>query len=872
MKNNRRLGARREDMYQEPTNRNLLLRSNRSLLAGLSAVLLIVVLLVTLPPATTLWTTTLRDRASEQITKFDDLRLQVENDIQGMQAAQRGYLLTQQQLFLETYQTTAAKLPADLEQLRQLAPAVDPELEPRVQELQERVTRWQQEGPEKQLELISQDNLAAAIASVSTGQSQQRFDATLEQLRLLNAEIARINADLTARINGVRRLETVLAVILGGLGIVLGGYLIRVFQGVARLAGTIEHERERAEQAVIAAHNANQQLQSEQQRLQVVFDQSPEGLLLLTTDDGSVVLANQAARTLMDDELLVGQPLPSGLLGRCYQSNGQLYSSSNLPFQRALDGETAIGVEVLIDHGARRRIPLLFNCVPLHDATGERRGAVAIFQDLTRFREVERLKADFVAMVSHELRTPLTAIQGCTQALLRGPNGNDAGRVREFLEIIDAQSARLHELIDNLLDLSQLEAGVLRLRRAPVQPSRLVRSVVRQIAERTHGVSVQVELPQPLPTISADGDRVEQVLLNVLDNARKFAPSGSVITVRAEPQSDSIMFSVRDEGPGIPPLDRERIFERFYQGTPPANGVAHGTGLGLAICKSLVEAHGGRIWVDEQVRHGAQINFTLPRVLPDTSPAEDTPLKPVVHPRHETAHVLIVDDEPAIRQMLVGSLRNAGYVVDAVAEGQAALQYVATEQPDLVVLDVMLPGQDGFTILQQIRDWSDVLVLMLTAFPEPDNVVRGLQSGADDYVTKPFNMDELLARVDALLRRRSSSLVPDAPAIFQSGPLRVDLARRLVEVAGQPVELTPTEYRLLVALVQHAGQVLTHGQLLQQVWGPEYGGESQYLWVHIGRLRQKIEVDPKAPRLIVTERGIGYRLVAKPLHAPVGGV
>jgi two-component system, OmpR family, KDP operon response regulator KdpE len=180
----------------------------------------------------------------------------------------------------------------------------------------------------------------------------------------------------------------------------------------------------------------------------------------------------------------------------------------------------------------------------------------------------------------------------------------------------------------------------------------------------------------------------------------------------------------------------------------------------------------------------------------------------------------------------------------------------------VVILDVMLPGQDGFKVLQQIRDWSDVLVLMLTAAPEPQNVVRGLTLGADDYLTKPFNMNELLARIATLLRRQQP-WQPDAPALVQRGPIEIDHARRKVVVHGTEVDLTPTEFRLLTYFAQHAGQVLTHAQILQHVWGEGYGGESQYLWVHVGRLRQKIERDPKSPQLIVTERGVGYRLVTE---------
>lgn len=844
-----------------------LVRSQRALRWSLGAALLILLALVTLPPVISTWAVALRQQLSEQIQAFEDTRLRIENNVQSMQAATRGYIITQQPSFLEAYGTAAAAIPGDLQRLEQLAPLVDPLLVPQVAELRARVTRWQEQGPELHIALVQQDNLAGAVANVSAGQSQQRFDAALEQLRLLGAELVGIDARLTARISGLRRLETGLGLGLGLLGLGLGAYLVRIVGGVARLTREIDYQRQRAEEAVVLAEAANAAVVREQQRLQAVFDHSPEGIVLAEAGAGRILLANQAARTLLDDPLPLGQPLSPDVIARLYRATGERSQPEHVPLLRALAGAAQIGVELTIEQRAGRRVPVLFNAVPLHDAEGRLEGAVAVFQDLSRFREVERLKSDFVALVSHELRTPLTAIQGCVQSLLHTPGSPDSQRAAEFLQIIATQSARLHELIDNLLDMSQLEAGTFRLRVSPLQPGQLIRSVVRHANERLPGLTVQADLSQPLPTLAADAQRIEQVLLNLIDNARKWSPPEGVITVRAEPRPDEICISVRDQGPGIPPEQRERIFERFFQGSPP-NGSdpegTSGTGLGLAICRAIVEAHGGRIWVDPAVTAGARLCFSLPRT-PIAPPAEEDGALLTALPRraHDTAHILVVDDEPALRQMLEGSLRSAGYVVGSVPEGQAAIEYLATERPDLVILDVMLPGQDGFRVLQQLRDWSEVLVLMLTAAPEPQNVVRGLELGADDYLTKPFNMPELLARVTALLRRRQPALELDAPTVVQRGPLTIDLARRSVTVNGAPVELTPTEFRLLTTFAQHPGQVLTHTQLLQQVWGPQYGGENHYLWVHIGRLRQKIEPDPKTPQLIVTERGVGYRLAAE---------
>jgi two-component system KDP operon response regulator KdpE len=162
-------------------------------------------------------------------------------------------------------------------------------------------------------------------------------------------------------------------------------------------------------------------------------------------------------------------------------------------------------------------------------------------------------------------------------------------------------------------------------------------------------------------------------------------------------------------------------------------------------------------------------------------------------------------------------------------------------------------------VLQQLRDFTSAPVIILTASSDEQHIIRGLGLGADDYMAKPFKMDELIARIGALLRRVQANGQSGEPVVLHAGDLTIDLARRSVHRNGAPIELTPIEYRLLTYLARHAGQVLTHEQLLQHVWGSEYGSESQYLWVHIGRLRQKIEASPKAPRHVRTERGMGYR-------------
>jgi two-component system KDP operon response regulator KdpE len=224
--------------------------------------------------------------------------------------------------------------------------------------------------------------------------------------------------------------------------------------------------------------------------------------------------------------------------------------------------------------------------------------------------------------------------------------------------------------------------------------------------------------------------------------------------------------------------------------------------------------------------------------------------------------VLVVDDEPQIRRALRTSLEAHGHQVTAVATGEEGVVGAAEEQPDLVLLDLGLPDMDGTEVIRRIRGFSDVPVIVLSVRESQGDKVAALDAGADDYVTKPFGMEELLARTRAALRRAG----PDEPAAptLRYGALEVDLARRLVTLDGEPLHLTPTEYSLLEALVTNPGKLLTHQWLLRRVWGQGYGTETTYLRTYVRALRKKLEDDASSPALIVTEPGVGYRWIGEP--------
>jgi two-component system KDP operon response regulator KdpE len=228
--------------------------------------------------------------------------------------------------------------------------------------------------------------------------------------------------------------------------------------------------------------------------------------------------------------------------------------------------------------------------------------------------------------------------------------------------------------------------------------------------------------------------------------------------------------------------------------------------------------------------------------------------------------ILVVDDEPdVVESIRLGfALQWREVEVLGAAEGETALDLVERESPDLVLLDIGLPDRDGFDVLRELRTFSDVPVVMLTARDDAMDKVKGLELGADDYVTKPFNHLELMARVRAVLRRHDMPAPASRAPSFRSGDLEVDFSRQEVRLRGERVELTPTEYKLLYHLVRNAGHVLQHGTLLAKVWGREYVDETDYVRVYIRRLRDKLGDDPEHPRYIQTERRLGYRFLVPP--------
>ena len=443
---------------------------------------------------------------------------------------------------------------------------------------------------------------------------------------------------------------------------------------------------------------------------------------------------------------------------------------------------------------------------------------------------------------------------------------------RELAESIFDETERLNRLVANLLDMTRLEGGALTMKRDWQPLEEIVGVVLNRLARPLREYKVVTYIPPGLPLLPLDDVLIQQVLMNLLENAMKFSPTsfeGSSFRFRAARRCNRHRRRPRAR------VSARRGTAHVRQVLPRRSpGRPLGAGLGLAICRGIVELHGGPIWAENRPAGGAAIHFTLPtigsrRKCPFKEPE---PPAAATHCRimPDRPRILVIEDEPEIRRFLRASLSSHDFDVDEAEKGRDGMLQAATHQPDVVILDLGLPDIDGVEVIGQVRGWSQVPIVVLSARGQEPDKVAALDAGADDYLTKPFGVGELLRRIRVALRH--SAIKPprreDRPTRWAI--CRVDLGRRQVHVNDREVHLTPTEYRLLTTLIHHAGKVVTHRQLLKEVWGPDSVHETHYLRVFMAQLRQKIEEDSARPRCLLTEPSVGYRLAAGVQCAPFG--
>ena len=623
-----------------------------------------------------------------------------------------------------------------------------------------------------------------------------------------------------------------------------------------------------ASQATMVVVNARRHRDEQRARadLEALINTSPVGVLVFDAATGALASLNREARRIVNDLHTPGRPLEQ-LLGvlTFRRADGREISLEEFPLAQALStGETVRAEEIVIQIPDGRSVTTIINATPIHSEEGRVESVVVTLQDMTPLEDLERLRAEFLGMVSHELQTPLASIRGSAATLLDDEPDLDPAEMRQFHRIIQREASRMRGLISDLLDVARIETGTLPVAPGPAEVAVLVDEARNAFLSAGGGNQLLIELPPDLPWVLADRRRIVQVLGNLLSNAATHSPESSAIRVAAVREDIHVAVSVIDEGRGVAAERLPHLFRKFSrsEGEDQGRGLG-GSGLGLAICKGIVEAHGGRIWAESDGEGlGARFTFTIPVVPEAGTGAAAAPARSGRRQgaEREQQRILVVDDDPQALRHVRDALAKLGYAPVVTADPEEVYRLIEAEKPHLVLLDLMLPGTDGIELMQGILEIADLPVIFLSVYGQDEVIARAFDTGAADYVVKPFSPTELAARIRAALRRREAAARPEPTEPYVLGELTIDYARRRVSLAGRPVRLTAIEHQLLVELSVHAGLVLTHDHLLQRVWGLGSSGDSRPVRTAVKNLRRKLGDTAGSPTYIFTEPRVGYRM------------
>ena len=597
--------------------------------------------------------------------------------------------------------------------------------------------------------------------------------------------------------------------------------------------------------------------------LETLISTTPVGVVVFNVKTGAPLSFNREMERIIADLRAPGSPVEELLeILTIRRDDGREIRLEELPMAQLLStAETVRAEEIVLEMPDGRSINALMNCTPILSEEGEIETLVVTLQDMSALEELERLRAEFLAMVSHELRTPLATVKGSVTNLLDPTVTLNSAESRQFFQIIDVQTDRMRALISDLLDVARIETGTLSVAPEPTDPEALTTEAGKVFRIAGHKHTLAIDLPPNLPWVMADRGRLVQVLGNLLTNAARHSPESSTIRLTAVQEEFHVAVSVSDEGRGIPAESLPHLFRKFSR----IGGENQGgdTGLGLAICKGIVEAHGGRIWAESKGPGlGASFTFTIPTVEEAGFISPATPIR--ISPRFlrqrdagEQVRILAVDDDPEALRYIRDTLVKAGYAIIATGDPGDVPRLIEEDKPHLALLDLMLPGIDGIELMRYILETDNTPVIFVSAYGQDQLVARAFEAGAADYVVKPFSPAELVARIRAALRKRE---VPEPAGPYVLGDLTIDYVARHVTLAGSPVRLTPIEYRTLAELSLNAGRLLPYEHLLQRVWGAEADADIRPMRTVISTLRRRLGDDSENPTYIFTEPRVGYRM------------
>ncbi|MGQ9466805.1 MAG: GAF domain-containing protein [Anaerolineae bacterium] len=493
------------------------------------------------------------------------------------------------------------------------------------------------------------------------------------------------------------------------------------------------------------------QQQVEAAKSQAILDGVADGVLYADAS-GKILLFNPAAERILE--------IPrQQAIGRSIREMLGLYGVEGRQWLEALEDWAAHPAERTPEDFVAERIQLGDRIVSVHAAPvirgTEYLGTVSVFRDITAEVEADRAKTEFISTVSHELRTPMTSIKGYADLLMLGMAGPLSEQQRHFIGIIRNNAERMVALVSDLLDISRIESGRVQLDLRAVHIHEVVKQVVNTVQGRAQskGLSLQIDVPEDLPPVWGDSNRVAQILTNLISNAVHYTLPGGQVTVSARASGDMLEVSVADTGIGISKENQQKIFDRFFRADDPLVQETPGTGLGLPITASLVQMHGGQIWVESELGKGSTFTFTLPlatvrATAPSPAPSVGT-------------SVLVVEDEADIANLMRIHLEREGYAVQIAGRGEEALRLARETHPGLITLDIRLPDMDGFAVLERLKEdpqTADIPVVIVSIVPDRE---KGLRLGAIDYLDKPIDEERLIGLVRRVLRRQGLILVVD---------------------------------------------------------------------------------------------------------------
>ena len=512
---------------------------------------------------------------------------------------------------------------------------------------------------------------------------------------------------------------------------------------------------QRVEERTLDLAEALAREHAESNKSQAILTGIADGVVVFD-NAGKAILANPAIGRLLDrsPEAIVGGDIET-LMG------GDVDAADKKMVVNLLAEQDLHRSSVKFPWGAKT---LSVSFAPVGDRAGGVTGTVAVFRDFTFEAEVDRMKSDFVSIVSHELRTPLTSIKGYLDLISIGAAGPVTKQQKSFLAIARDNAERLNELVTDLLDISRIESGKTELNVQVVSIREVIEvaatALKREFDDR--GLSLVLNLPTDLPEVFGDPNRISQIMTNLLSNAYKYTARGGA-TVQARRTSVAIQVDVVDTGFGISAEDQANLFTRFFRVDDPAVRQQPGTGLGLHITKSLVEMHGGQIWLQSEPGVGSTFSFTLPlpaglvhEVAPGEARTPEAAPQPTVVALPAGPWILVVDNEPDVAHLFRFQLEKEGYRVSVVTQGSRVLDIARQLQPELITLDLLM-DTDGLTILSQLKadpQTANIPVVIVSVVPDAE---KGMALGAVDYLVKPLKEGQLLTCVQRVLDQLSGS-------------------------------------------------------------------------------------------------------------------